>query len=66
MNNIRYADDPIILANSQYGLQNLINAITKDRDVFDIRINEGKTKTILGQEGQQTRSSSKNTNAICQ
>ena len=30
VNKIRYADDTFIIANSQEGLQNLINAITRE------------------------------------
>ena len=32
VNNIRYADDTVIIANSQEGLQNLINAIIREGD----------------------------------
>ena len=47
VNNIRYADDTVIIANSQEGLQNLINAITREGDAFGLKINTEKTKTMV-------------------
>ena len=44
VNNIRYADDTVIIANSQEGLQNLINAITREGDAFGLKINTEKNE----------------------
>lgn len=47
VNNIRYADDTVIIANSQEGLQNLINSIAKEGDAFGLKINTEKTKAMV-------------------
>ena len=47
VNNIRYADDTVIIANSQQGLQTLINAITREGDAYGLKINTEKTKTMV-------------------
>ena len=47
LNNIRYVDDTVIIANSQEGLQNLINAITREGDALGLEIKTEKTKTMI-------------------
>lgn len=47
INNIRYADDTVIIANSPEGLQRLMDAITREGDALGLRINTDKTKTMV-------------------
>jgi len=46
INNLRYADDTVIIADSPEGLQRLIDSISTSGDEMGLRINISKTKTI--------------------
>nr|CAH7763480.1 unnamed protein product [Callosobruchus chinensis] len=54
VDDIRYADDTAILADSQAGIQKLINAVTKEGDAFGLTINKDKTKTMVIFKGTST------------
>ena len=47
VNNVRYADDTVILANSPEGLQKLMDAITKEGDYLGLKVNTNKTKVLV-------------------
>lgn len=47
VNNIRYADDAVMLARSQQSLQNLINTMTRGGDVFGLWVNTEKSETMV-------------------
>lgn len=47
INNLRYADDTVIIANSPDGLQKLIDAITTEGETLGLKINTEKTKTMV-------------------
>nr|CAH7764639.1 unnamed protein product [Callosobruchus chinensis] len=59
VNNIRYADDTVILANSQTGLQKRINAVTNEGDAFGLTINKDKTKTVVISDGKNTNTNTR-------
>lgn len=44
INNLRYADDSAILAQSPEGLQRLLEVICKEGDTFGLKINISKEK----------------------
>ncbi|CAG9839383.1 unnamed protein product [Diabrotica balteata] len=46
VNNLRYADDTVIVADSAEGLQRLLNVITREGDSLGLNINTNKTKVM--------------------
>ena len=49
--NLRYADDIILLANSEEELQELVNKISRASGKYGLLINESKTKTMATNGG---------------
>uniref|UniRef100_A0A8D8UNP4 Craniofacial development protein 2 n=1 Tax=Cacopsylla melanoneura TaxID=428564 RepID=A0A8D8UNP4_9HEMI len=47
INNIRYADDTVLLANTMEELQNLLNEVTEVCDKYGLRLNTAKTKFMI-------------------
>lgn len=47
INNIRYADDTVIIADSEENLQRLLDKITDEGNRWGLRINTKKTKTMV-------------------
>lgn len=47
MNNIRYADDTIVLADSAERLQTIVNRIRTVSSIYDLDINSKKTKCMV-------------------
>ena len=46
-NNLRYADDTVLLAESEGSLQAILNEVNADGKVFNIKMNAKKTKIII-------------------
>ena len=47
INNIRYADDTVLIADSEEKLQNLVNAVNRKSEEYGLRINKKKTETLV-------------------
>lgn len=52
LNNIRYADDTVIFADTSEGLQELVDKIVKSGDQHGLKINTAKTKTMVVSRNQ--------------
>jgi len=55
INTIRYADDKIVVANSQKGLQQLMDNLSKVSREFDMKINVKKTKMMSISQKRNTK-----------
>lgn len=47
VNNIRYADDTVLIAESEEDLQNLLDKIVYEGETYGIKVNEKKTKIMV-------------------
>ena len=47
INNLRYADDTVLLAESEHELQSLIDQVNKSSNEYGLDINIQKTKTMI-------------------
>lgn len=47
VNNLRYADDTVIIADSREGLQRLVDSISAEGEQLGLRINTDKTKVMV-------------------
>ena len=47
VNNLRYADDTVLLAESEEELQELVNAVNEGSRKFGLEMNTKKTKTMI-------------------
>ena len=47
VNNIRYADDKVLISSSQEGLEALVDAIFKQGEEYGFKINTEKTKSMI-------------------
>ena len=47
INNLRYADDTALLAESEQNLQNILNKVNEEGEKFGMRINVKKTKVMV-------------------
>ena len=47
INNIRYADDTVLLASSEAGLQMLVNIVQTSSEKFGLKLNINKTKVMV-------------------
>ena len=47
INNIRYADDTALLANSNEDLQKIVDKVKKESDEKALNMNVSKTKTMV-------------------
>lgn len=52
LNNLRYADDTAVLADSPEALQRLINQLTAVGDRYGLKINTTKSKILIYQKPQ--------------
>jgi len=55
INTVRYADDKIVVANSQKGLQQLMDNLNKVTREFDMKINVKKTKMMSISQKRNTK-----------
>lgn len=46
INNLRYADDTILLTDTDEGLQRLIKKVTSVSEIYNMRLNINKTKVM--------------------
>ena len=57
MNEVRFADDQALLAESEDGLQRIMDKLDQTANKFNMRINVGKTKTVrICKSGNETTS----------
>ena len=47
INNLRYADDTVLLAETEEDLQEMLNVVNRIGKTFDMKLNRKKTKTML-------------------
>ena len=47
INNLRYADDTVLLTNNQFDLQNLVNTVKRGSEIKGLDMNVKKTKIML-------------------
>ena len=47
VNNLRYADDTVLIADSEEKLQNLLHKVNRRSKEFGMELNEGKTETMV-------------------
>lgn len=47
INNIRYADDTVLIASSAQELQNIINSVVSHSETFGLHLNVSKTKIVV-------------------
>jgi hypothetical protein len=47
IDNIRYADDTVLIASNAQELQNIINAVVHHSEMFGLHLNVSKTKTLV-------------------
>ena len=47
VSNIRYADDTVVIAESEENLQIMLDRVRKSREDYGLRINAKKTKAML-------------------
>ena len=47
INNLRYADDTVLLAETEEDLQDILNEVNRIGKTFDMKMNSKKTKTML-------------------
>ena len=47
INNLRYADDTVLLAETKEHLQEILNEVNRIGKTFDMKMNAKKTKTML-------------------
>ena len=47
INNLRYADDTVLLAETEEDLQEILNEVNRIGKSFDMKMNGKKTKTML-------------------
>ena len=62
--NIRYADDTVIIAETEEDLQDMINAINLVSNQYNMKINRKKTKVMIIEKNQETRVNIKVDNEI--
>lgn len=48
---LMYADDIVLLADTPYGLQNMLNALSNYCDMWDLEVNLNKTKAMVFRNG---------------
>ena len=46
INNLRYADDTVLLAETEEDLQDILNEVNRIGITFDMKMNAKKTKTM--------------------
>ena len=47
INNLRYADDTVVLADSEGSLQTILNEVNEAGKAFNMKMNAKKTKTMI-------------------
>ena len=47
INNLTYADDTVLLADSKGSLQTILNEVNEDGKTFNMKMNAKKTKTMI-------------------
>ena len=47
INNLRYADDTVLIADTAEGLQRLIDRVTEVCEIYNMRLNTNKTKVMI-------------------
>ena len=55
INNLRYADDTVLLADTAEGLQRLIDRVTKVCDMYNMRLNTNKTHVMVISKNRSNR-----------
>ena len=53
INNIRYADDTVIIADSAEKLQLLVETVNRESELMGLRINVKKTEVIVASKNQE-------------
>ena len=53
INNIRYADDTVIIADSAEKLQLLVETVNRESELMGLRINVKKTEVIVTSKNQE-------------
>ena len=55
LNNIRYADDTVIVATTEKDIQNLLDVVNEKGQKFNVEMNVEKTKVLVISRDQNTR-----------
>ena len=54
VNNLRYADDTVLIADSEQGLQNLLSAVADESEAMGLQLNAKKTECMVVSKKQTT------------